>query len=380
VAKPKTKPDIRYKEFTGDWERRKLGDVAVIIMGQSPNSTNYTDNSADHILVQGNADMKNGRVTPRVWTTQVTKKAEKGDLILSVRAPVGDVGKTDFPVVLGRGVAAIRGNEFLLQTLLRMKQNRNWNKLSAGSTFDSINSNDIKESIVMVPMADEQNRIGDILESLDHLITLQQREHNKTVNIKKAMLEKMFPKEGAVRPEIRFAGFTDAWEQRRAVELCSISTGKSNTQDRIDEGEYPFYVRSPIIERSSKYLYDEEAVLTVGDGVGTGKVYHYVNGKYDLHQRVYRMFDFNSGVSAKYFYWFFSNHFYERVMRMTAKTSVDSVRLEMIADMKIIFPSEGEQHKITALFDDLDHLITLHHRELVKLQNIKKALLGKMFV
>ena len=67
------------------------------------------------------------------------------------------------------------------------------------------------------------------------------------------------------------------------LDLCSISTGKSNTQDKIDDGEYPFYVRSPIVERSNKYLYDEEAVLTVGDGVGTGKVFHYVNGKYDLH-------------------------------------------------------------------------------------------------
>mgnify|MGYP000870058796 CR=1 FL=1 len=123
-------PKIRFPGFTDAWEQRKLGEIAPIIMGQSPSSTNYTDNPADHILVQGNADMKNGRVTPRVWTTQVTKKAEKGDIILSVRAPVGDVGKTDFPVVLGRGVAAIKGNEFLYQLLLRVKQDGFWGKLS----------------------------------------------------------------------------------------------------------------------------------------------------------------------------------------------------------------------------------------------------------
>ena len=119
-------PEIRFAGFTDAWEQRKLGDIALIIMGQSPNSSNYTDNPDDHILVQGNADMKNGRVTPRVWTTQITKKGEKGDLILSIRAPVGDVGKTDFPVVLGRGVAAIRGNEFLYQSFLRMKQIGCW--------------------------------------------------------------------------------------------------------------------------------------------------------------------------------------------------------------------------------------------------------------
>ena len=118
------------------------------------------------------------------------------------------------------------------------------------------------------------------------------------------------------KPAIRFKGFSEEWEEKRASELCSISTGKSNTQDKIDDGQYPFYVRSAIIEQSTKYLFDEEAVLTVGDGVGTGKVYHYVNGKYDLHQRVYRMYDFK-GVTGKYFYHYFSNNFNSRVTAMT---------------------------------------------------------------
>ena len=170
-----------------------------------------------------------------------------------------------------------------------------------------------------------------------------------------------------------------SWEQRKAKDLCSISTGKSNTQDRVDDGIYPFYVRSPIVEHSNRYLFDEEAVLTVGDGVGTGKVFHYVNGKYDLHQRVYRMFDFSEEITAKYFYYYFSNHFYDRVMAMTAKTSVDSVRYEMIADMDIALPKVKEQMAISDYFERLDNLITLHQRELEKLQNIKKSMLEKMF-
>ena len=153
-----------------------------------------------------------------------------------------------------------------------------------------------------------------------------------------------------------------SWEQRKVSEVCSISTGKSNTQDRIDDGAYPFYVRSPIIERSNKYLYDEEAVLTVGDGVGTGKVFHYVNGKYDLHQRVYRLFDFSEDIDAKFFHHWFSENFYDRVMSMTAKTSVDSVRLEMIADMEMITPSYAEQRRIASYLDGIDNLITLHQR------------------
>ena len=119
--------------------------------------------------------------------------------------------------------------------------------------------------------------------------------------------------------------------------------------------------------------------MTVGDGVGTGKVFHYVNGKYDLHQRVYRMFDFSEEITAKYFYYYFSNHFYDRVMAMTAKTSVDSVRYEMIAEMDIALPKVKEQMAISAYFDRLDNLITLHQRKFEKLTNVKKSMLEKMF-
>ncbi|KAF0333857.1 restriction endonuclease subunit S [Pediococcus acidilactici] len=180
-------------------------------------------------------------------------------------------------------------------------------------------------------------------------------------------------------PQLRFKGFTDPWEQRKTKELCDISTGKGNTQDKVEDGKYPFYVRSATIERSNEYLYDQEAVLTVGDGVGTGKVFHYVNGKYNLHQRVYRMFNFNHGVSAKYFYHYFSKNFYRRVMSMTAKTSVDSVRMEMIADMKIKFPSPAEQETIVSVLDGVDDLISLHQRKLAKLKKLKQGYLQKTF-
>ncbi len=185
--------------------------------------------------------------------------------------------------------------------------------------------------------------------------------------------------ENKKQPEVRFSGFTGEWEQYRTKELCSISTGKGNTQDKVDNGKYPFYVRSATIERSNEYLYDQEAVLTVGDGVGTGKVFHFVNGKYNLHQRVYRMFDFNNGIYAKYFYYYFSKKFYRRVMAMTAKTSVDSVRLEMIADMMITLPSLKEQDRIIELLDNINNSINLHQQELTTLKQTKQGFLQKMF-
>ena len=184
--------------------------------------------------------------------------------------------------------------------------------------------------------------------------------------------------EKAVKPEIRFAGFNDAWEQRKAKELCSIGTGKSNTQDQVDDGKYPFYIRSDVPVRSNKYLYDCEAVITIGDG-NIGKVFHYVNGKFDLHQRCYKMTDFQD-IWGKYFFYYFSTRFYDRAMKMTAKATVDSVRLEMISEMDIWKPIQiDEQQKIAELFTNLDNLITLHQRKYDKLTKVKKSMLEKMF-
>ena len=239
----------------------------------------------------------------------------------------------------------------------------------------NITNNDFFKMPLCQPPLAEQQKIAEILSTQDKVIELQQKRIDELKKLKKAYLSKMFPQKGSNVPELRFKGFTGNWEQHKCCELCSISTGKSNTQDNVPDGEYPFYVRSPIIERSNKYLYDEEAVLTVGDGVGTGKVYHYVNGKYDLHQRVYRMFNFDKSISAKYFYYYFSNHFYERVMMMTAKTSVDSVRLDMIADMNIHFPKIAEQQKIGSFFRTLDNIITLQSRKLDAEKLKKKSLM-----
>ena len=156
--------------------------------------------------------------------------------------------------------------------------------------------------------------------------------------------------------------YTSSWEQRKAKELCSIGTGKSNTQDQVDDGKYPFYIRSDVPVRSNKYLYDCEAVITIGDG-NIGKVFHYVNGKFDLHQRCYKMTDFQD-IWGKYFFYYFSTRFYDRAMKMTAKATVDSVRLEMISEMDIWKPIQiDEQQKIAELFTNLDNLITLHQRK-----------------
>ena len=169
-------PEIRFKGFTEAWEQRKLGDVVQITMGQSPDGSTYSDEPSDYILVQGNADLQNGWVCPRIWTTQITKKADAGDLIMSVRAPAGAMGKTAYNAVIGRGVAAIKGNEFIYQLLVKMDADGFWKILSCGSTFESLNSENIKNAEVKIPTTAEQIKIGGYFQQLDHLITLHQRK------------------------------------------------------------------------------------------------------------------------------------------------------------------------------------------------------------
>ena len=176
-------PEIRFCGFTDDWEQRKLEEIVQITMGQSPDGSTYSNEPSDYILIQGNADLLNGWVSPRIWTTQITKKADAGDLIMSVRAPAGSMGKTAYDAVIGRGVAAIKGNEFIYQLLVKMDEVGYWKTFSCGSTFESLSSDTIKNAKVNVTLIAEQTQIGLFLNQLDSLITLHQRVKSLKIDI-----------------------------------------------------------------------------------------------------------------------------------------------------------------------------------------------------
>ncbi len=171
---------------------------------------------------------------------------------------------------------------------------------------------------------------------------------------------------------MRFPEFTEEWERKRFKDVCNITTGNKNTQDKSDDGIYPFYVRSQIVERINSWTFDGEAILTAGDGVGVGKVFHYSTGKIGVHQRVYILSDFK--CDGKYLYSYFAGNFYNRVKRMSAKNSVDSVRMEMIADMPISLPSNEEQKKIGHLLALLDERIATQNKIIEKLQSLIKGI------
>ena len=177
-------------------------------------------------------------------------------------------------------------------------------------------------------------------------------------------------------PHLRFPEFSGEWEKKRFKDVCNITTGNKNTQDKSDDGIYPFYVRSQNVERINSWTFDGEAILTAGDGVGVGKVFHYSTGKIGVHQRVYILSDFK--CDGKYLYSYFAGNFYNRVKRMSAKNSVDSVRMEMIADMPISLPSTMEQKKIGHLLALLDERIATQNKIIYKLKSLIRGIMVEL--
>lgn len=394
MAKNNKMPAIRFSGYTDAWEQRKLSDITEIVMGQSPSSKNYTDNPNDNILVQGNADLKDGKVVPRLWTKEITKTIDKDGIILTVRAPVGDVARTDYKVVLGRGVAGIKGNDYIFQFLQKLQNNRYWVSLSSGSTFESINSNDIKDLFIDIPSIEEQTKISMLLNNINSIITLHQRKLEKLKLTKKALLQKLFPKNGSNIPELRFKGFTNAWEQRKFSDITYLS-GIKNKENKPYESysisnEFGFIPQDEQFEnggtmktadKSMYYIVSQNSFAYNPARINVGSIGYYNKPDNVIVSSLYEVFKTTDIVSDKFlWHWFKSNQF----NRLIEKYQEGGVRLYFYYDKlckgTIDLPTINEQNKISNLLDDLDMYITLHQRKLEMLKNVKKGLLQKMFV
>ena len=180
-------------------------------------------------------------------------------------------------------------------------------------------------------------------------------------------------------PQLRFPQFSHDWAISTIGNLAKIDTGNRDTQDRVNSGKYPFYVRSNTVERINEYAFDGEAILTSGDGVGVGKNFHYVVGKFNYHQRVYSIHNFTNSTNGKFIYYYFADKFYRRVSRLSAKNSVDSVRMSMISDMPISIPAKPEQQKIAAFLTAVDNKIELLRQKQELLGEYKKGLMQQIF-
>ena len=395
---------MRFKGVTDDWKQRKLGDVCEVTMGQSPDGSTYSDEPSDYILVQGNADLKDGWVVPRVWTSQKTKTAQAGDLIMSVRAPVGAMGKTAYDIVIGRGVATIKGNEFIYQTLVKYDADGYWKKLAAGSTFESVNSNEVKGAIINVPQdIEEQKKIGEYFLNLDHLITLHQQKNTRLIKLKKAMLEKMFPKKGSVIPEFRFNGFANAWEQRKLGDIADVTklAGFEFTEHVVysDEGniialrglnikngqlildDVKYIDGSNFSKLSRSKLFINDIMFTYVGTVGEVAIIK-ENNRFYLAPNVSRI-RVKSDDSPKFIsHYMRTDNFKNKVIfPLIATSSQPALSMENIRKFTINIPiNREEQDYLAKYFDSLDHLINLHQRKLDMLKKLKSACLSEMFI
>lgn len=245
--------------------------------------------------------------------------------------------------------------------------------------------------IVIPPSKDEQTQIANYLDQktteIDSLIDNKQKlivllKEERTAVINQAVTKGLDPNVPMKDSGIEWLGeVPEHWEVNRMKYLCGIGTGDKDTENKEDDGEYPFFVRSQTIERISSYSFDGEAILTAGDGVGVCKVWHYINGKFDYHQRVYRMSHFNN-VSGKYLFYYLKYNFIKEVKKLSAKSTVDSLRRPMFQNFRVAFSSIEEQKEIVAYIEKntnrISDLVNKYNKEIELLKEYKTALISEV--
>ncbi|WP_419594676.1 restriction endonuclease subunit S, partial [Thiolapillus sp.] len=226
------------------------------------------------------------------------------------------------------------------------------------------------------PPPKEQQKIAHCLSSLDEVIGLQAKKVQALKQHKKGLMQQLFPAEGETTPRLRFPEFREAgaWEVKRLGEVCIICNGSSNAQDHVDDGAYPLFDRSEEIKRSSRYLFDAEAVIIPGEGMRF--IPKYYCGKFDLHQRAYALSDFRE--VGKFIYYQLGA--LKGVLASKAVMStVLSLRMPILETFKLVIPSSGEQQKIAHCLSSLDEVIGLESHKLDALKNLKKGLMQQLF-
>ena len=234
------------------------------------------------------------------------------------------------------------------------------NRLSARTAQPGLNSEMVRGHVVALPPVEQQQAITAFLDRetsrLDALIEKKQRQiellqEKRTALISRTVTKGLDPNAKMKDSGIEWLGEIPAhWETKRLKFVASIITGDKDTVNNVEYGEYPFFVRSQTIERIDSYSFDGEAVLTAGDGVGVARVFHYINGKFDFHQRVYKFSDFQS-ISGKFFFYYIRELFREEVLKLSAKSTVDSLRLPMIQNFVFCVPPPTEQVEIVRYID-----------------------------
>ena len=407
----KVVPNVRFKGFTDDWKQRKLNEV-LSFLKDGTHGTHADDENGPLLLSAKN--IKNGKIicdeTDRRISEEEYEKIhtnfslEVGDVLLTI---VGSIGETAIlkdcsSITFQRSVAFLRPNgtitsDFLYSEIQTQKFQNELDNRKSTSAQPGIYLGDLSEvPIVFTTNLDEQTKIGDYFNNLDHLITLHQQKITLLTKLKKAMLEKMFPKKGSVIPEIRFNGFVNAWEQRKLGEITDVRDGTHDSPKYVQEG-HPFITSKNV---SNGFInYDDVQYVTDAD-------YEEINkrSKVDVHDILMGMigtignlalirkepdFAIKNVALIKYTgdvdYQYLYQALQAGCVTNQLSTGMDGgtqkfVSLKKIRELDIPFPDGWEQRKIGAYFSTLDHLITLNQRKIDMLKKLKSACLSEMFI
>ena len=379
-------PQIRFAGFTDPWEQRKLGEVAPLQRGFDLPVSQMISGPYPVVMSNGVGG----------WHS---KYAVKGPGVVTGRS--GTIGglqyiEGDFwPHNTSLWVTSFNGNE--PKFIYWLYSSLNLERFGSGSGVPTLNRNDVHDQLIGVPCnIAEQRRIGAFFDRLDSLITLHQRKYDKLCVLKKSMLDKMFPKGGSLYPEIRFAGFTDPWEQRKLGDVATIVGGgtPSTNNDAYWDGDIDWYSPAELgeqvyadrsVRRITQAGYDscsatllpagKTILFTSRAGIGNTAI---------LRRSACTNQGFQSLVVNDDTDVYFVYSMTDRIKNFAEQKASGSTFLEIsgkgLAAGEFAFPSKDEQTAIGSMFKQLDHLITLHQRKLELLRNIKKSMLDKMFV
>ena len=398
----KVVPNVRFKGFTDDWKQRKFSQGVSEIGDGLHGTPTYCDNG-NVFFINGN-NLVDGKIvinseTKTVDETQQSlsdKDLDDNTILLSINGTIGNLAYySGEKLMLGKSAAYIKVSAFdikFVYTYLQTPSVHSYfmNSLT-GTTIKNLGLKAIREMKLDMPQdIDEQKKIGDYFSTLDHLITLHQRKIDKFKNLKKAMLEKMFPKKGSVIPEIRFNGVANAWEQRKLGELAFF-----NPKEKLpDVFEYVDLESVVGIEMLSHRTEEKATAPSRAQRLAhTGDLFYQTVRPYQknnyLFEKSEKHYVFSTGYSQLrplvdgYFLLSLvqNGQFVKTVLDNCTGTNYPAINANDLAEIDVFYPKDKhEQHQIGEYFRHLDHLITLHQRKIDKIKNMKKAMLDQMFI
>ncbi len=304
-----------------------------------------------------------------------------GTILFTSRAGIGNTAILSKEATTNQGFQSIVPDSIKLDSYFIYSRSSELKKYGekngAGSTFIEVSGKEMEKMPIYLPKLIEQQKIGSFFKHLDELITLHQRMLDEYKTLKKTMLSKMFPKNGEKYPELRFSGFTDAWELRKLGEIAKITTGKLDANALDQDGIYDFYTSGIKKYHINSYSFEGPAITIAGNGATVGYM-HLADGKFDAYQRTYVLTDFDG--NRQYLFENIGLKLPKKIKQESRTGSIPYIVLDMLTKLLIDYPSINEQQKIGSFFKHLDELLTLHQRELDLLKTLKKTMLQQMFV